>query len=220
MRLILLGPPGVGKGTQANKLIERYHIPQIATGDMLREHVRNGTELGHTAKEYMDAGQLVPDDIILELVKSRLQEPDAHSGFILDGFPRSVPQAVALTAVLQELDADLDGIIALDVNHDMIMARISARRSCKDCGAVYNLTNNPPKKLGVCDKCGGTDLYLRADDKPETIKDRLVVYDRHTQPLFAYYRPTGLLHEIDGTGSVAEIFSSIMEALDAHTNQA
>lgn len=220
MRLILLGPPGVGKGTQANKLIDRYHIPQIATGDMLREHVRKGTEIGQSAKGYMEAGKLVPDDTILAMVKTRLREPDAGNGFILDGFPRSVPQAVGLTAIFKELDAELDSIIALDVNHDLILARISARRSCKDCGAVYNLTNNPPIKLGVCDRCGGTDLYLRTDDKPETIKDRLVVYDRHTQPLFAYYRPTGLLHEIDGSGSAAKVFSFILKALETHTDEA
>lgn len=220
MRLILLGPPGVGKGTQADKLIDRYDIPQIATGDMLREHVRKGTELGHSAKGYMEAGKLVPDNTIIEMVKTRLQEPDTRNGFILDGFPRSVPQAVGLTALFKELDAELDAIIALDVNHDMILARISARRTCKDCGAVYNLTNNPPKKLGICNRCGGTNLYLRTDDKPETIKDRLLVYDRHTQPLFAYYRPTGLLHEIDGSGSAAEVFSFILKALETPTDEA
>ncbi len=219
MRLILIGPPGVGKGTQARRLAEHFGIPQIATGDMLRDHVRDKTDLGKQAQSYMNKGQLVPDDVILAMAEARLREPDAASGFVLDGFPRTVPQGVGLTVILERLDVTLDAIAAISVKQDVILTRLAARRSCARCGAVYNLVINPPKTIGVCDACGGTELIQREDDRPETIRKRFDVYQEQTFPLLAYYRPTGLLREVDGDAVVDEIFYHIQAALPEKPNQ-
>ena len=218
MRLILIGPPGVGKGTQARHLAEHFGIPQIATGDMLRDHVRKETELGRQAQAIMVKGKLVPDDIILAMVEARLREPDATGGFILDGFPRTVPQGVGLTVILERLDVTLDAIVAISIKQDVILTRLAARRSCARCGAVYNLVVNPPKTMGVCDACGATELIQREDDQPETIRKRFDVYHEQTFPLLAYYRPTGLLKEVAGVGTVDEIFHNIQAALPDKPN--
>jgi len=219
MRLILIGPPGVGKGTQARRLAEHFGIPQVATGDMLRDHVGKETELGRQAQSYMNKGQLVPDDVILAMVETRLREPDAAAGFILDGFPRTVPQGVGLTVILERLDVTLDAIVAISVKQDVILTRLAARRTCARCGAVYNLVINPPKTMGVCEACGGTELIQRDDDRPETIRKRFDVYREQTFPLLAYYRPTGLLREVAGEGTVDEIFHNILAALPEKLGQ-
>lgn len=219
MRLILIGPPGVGKGTQARRLAEHFAIPQVATGDMLRDHVRDETELGQQAQAIMAEGQLVPDDIILAMVEARLREPDAADGFILDGFPRTVPQGVGLTVILERLGIELDAIIAIVVEPDVITTRLSARRTCTQCGAVYNLVIKPPQTMGVCDACGGTELIQRDDDLPETINKRLEVYNEQTFPLLAYYRPTGLIKEVDGGGTMEEVFQNILVILTEKATQ-
>ena len=213
VRVILLGPPGVGKGTQARQISEHFHIPQIATGDMLREHVQNQSSLGLEAQKYMDSGQLVPDDVILAMVEDRLWQSDATDGFVLDGFPRTVPQAVGLDIILKKADTPLQAILALTINPEVLVTRLTARRTCTSCGALYNLISNPPKKLGVCDTCGSDQLQQRDDDKPETIRERLAVYTSHTLPLLSYYRPTGLLQEVSGEGSPEEIFQNLVAAL-------
>ncbi len=219
MRLILIGPPGVGKGTQAQRLAEHLGIPQVATGDMLRVHVRDKTDLGKQAQSYMNKGQLVPDDVILAMAEARLREPDAAGGFILDGFPRTVPQGVGLGVILKRLDVTLDAIVAITVKQDVILTRLVARRSCVQCGAVYNLVVKPPKTMGVCDACGGAELIQREDDRPETIRKRFAVYQEQTFPLLAYYRPTGLLREVAGGGTVDEIFNNIVAALPGKPDQ-
>ncbi len=219
MHLILLGPPGVGKGTQARHLAEHFSIPQIATGDMLRDHVRKGTNLGQQAQSYMNKGQLVPDEVILAMVENRLLEPDASAGFILDGFPRTVPQGVGLAVILERLDIHLDAIVNIAVDQGAILTRLAARRTCAKCNAVYNLVVNPPNTMGVCDACGSTELIQRDDDRPETIRKRLEVYQEETFPLLAYYRPTELLKEIDGDGPVDEIFNNIIAALPKTPNR-
>jgi adenylate kinase len=215
MRLILLGPPGVGKGTQAQRLAEHFGIPQVSTGDMLRANVQDRTALGKQAEEIMTQGHLVPDEIILAMVEVRLRETDTAGGFILDGFPRTVPQAVGLDAIMQKLSVSLDAIISLEVNQELIRTRLSARRTCSQCHAVYNLMINPPKVMGMCDSCGGTELVQRDDDRPETIKKRLDVYIEQTFPLLAYYRPTGLLKEVAGDGTVEEVLNNILTAIPA-----
>lgn len=212
MRLILLGPPGVGKGTQAKLLSQHYDIPQISTGDLLREAVSEGTELGKQAKKYMDQGELVPDDVILGMVEETLQSDKCKDGFILDGFPRTVPQAEGLTAIMKKVDIQLDGVVSLEVDDQVVIDRLSARRTCVDCGAIYNVKTNPPEKEGVCDKCGG-DLILRDDDQPETIKNRLDVYKKQTEPLVDYYDNKGLLVSIDGSKSIDEIQNEIKKKL-------
>jgi len=212
MRLILLGPPGVGKGTQAKLLSQHYDIPQISTGDLLREAVSEGTELGKQAKKYMDQGDLVPDDVILGMVEETLQSDKCKDGFILDGFPRTVPQAEGLTAIMNKLGLQLDGVVSLEVDDQVVIERLSARRTCVDCGAIYNVKTNPPEKEGVCDKCGG-ELILRDDDQPETIKNRLDVYKKQTEPLVDYYSNKGLLVSIDGSKSIDEIQTEIKKRL-------
>ncbi|MFB0516526.1 MAG: adenylate kinase [Candidatus Neomarinimicrobiota bacterium] len=213
MRLILIGPPGVGKGTQARLLAEHFAIPQVATGDMLRAHTRAKTELGQQAEAIMAAGKLVPDEIILAMVEARLKEPDAANGFILDGFPRTVPQGVGLTVILERLGVELDAIIVITMKQRMILSRLTARRTCVQCGAVFNLIINPPTTIGVCDNCGNTELIQRDDDRPETIKKRLHVYNEQTHPLLAYYSSTGLVKEVAGNGTVEEVFQNILAAL-------
>ncbi|GAB4261773.1 adenylate kinase [Deferrisoma sp.] len=213
MRLILLGPPGAGKGTQAKRLIERYGIPQISTGDILRAAVRDGTELGRKAKEYMDAGKLVPDEVVIGIIEERLQEPDCAKGFILDGFPRTVPQADALGEVLGKLGQAIDHVVSIEVPDEELVERLTGRRTCRGCGAMYHVKFTPPAKDGVCDKCGG-ELYQRDDDREETIRSRLKVYHDQTAPLVEYYEKAGLLRRVPGQGSVDEIYQRILEVLE------
>jgi len=214
MRLVLLGAPGAGKGTQAKKLIDKYSIPQISTGDILRKAVADGTPLGKEAKGYMDSGQLVPDSVVIGLVKERLAQPDCAKGYILDGFPRNTSQAETLDGVLKDMSASLDVALSVDVDKDDLMKRLTGRRTCKACGQMYNVYFSPSKKEGVCDKCGG-ELYQRDDDKEETIKKRLDVYDAQTAPLIDYYSKKGILKGVKGEGSIDEIFNKITAILDS-----
>ena len=213
MRLILLGPPGAGKGTQAKRLIERYGIPQISTGDILRAAVREGTELGKTAKQYMDAGKLVPDEVVIGIIEERLKEPDCAKGYILDGFPRTVAQADALTEVLARMGQSIDHVVSIEVPDEELVERLTGRRTCRNCGAMYHVKFSPPKKPGVCDKCGG-ELFQRDDDKEETIRARLKVYQDQTAPLIAYYEKAGLLRRVSGVGTVDEIYERILGVLE------
>jgi adenylate kinase len=211
-RLIMLGPPGAGKGTQAQKLIDKMSIPQVSTGDMLREAVKAGTELGIKAKEYMNKGALVPDEVVIGLIEERIQKPDAAKGFILDGFPRTVAQADSLTAMLENLSLKLDSVVSIEVPDGDLMVRLTGRWTCKNCGAMYHEKFTPSKQKGVCDKCNG-ELYQRDDDKEATIRTRLENYRKQTSPLIDYYRGKGLLQSVDGTGSVDQIQSRIWECV-------
>ena len=213
MRLILLGPPGAGKGTQAQKTSERYGIPQIATGDILRGAVKEDTELGRKAASFLDAGQLVPDDLMLDLVRQRLGRDDCSAGFILDGFPRSLPQAEGLEGVLTDLGKAIDGVLSVKVAPELLVKRLTARRVCADCGQGYNLQTQPPLKEGVCDVCGGP-LIQRSDDVEETIRNRLKVYENQTAPLEQFYRGKAFLHIIDGVGTIEEVFERLVGCLD------
>jgi adenylate kinase len=213
MRLVLLGAPGAGKGTQAKKLIERYSIPQISTGDILRKAVQDGTPLGKEAKSYMDRGELVPDNVVIGIIKERLTQEDCKKGYILDGFPRNVAQAKALDEMLLSLNSPLDYAISIDVPFDELMKRLTGRRTCKSCGQMYNIYFTPPKKNGVCDKCGG-ELYQRDDDKEETIRKRLEVYEAQTAPVIGYYREKGILKSVPGTGEIDDIFNKIISILE------
>ncbi|MFN4132101.1 MAG: adenylate kinase [Caldimicrobium sp.] len=213
MNIVFLGPPGAGKGTQAKILIEKYGIPQISTGDMLREHRAKGTELGKKAQEYMDKGQLVPDEIILGMVKERLSQPDCEKGFILDGFPRTVAQAEALDNLLAEMGKKLDFALALIVPDELLVERLTGRRTCKSCGMMYHIKYKPPKVEGKCDHCGG-ELYQRPDDNEETVRNRLKVYHESTAPLIDYYNKKGILKEIDGSKSIEEITAQLISILE------
>ncbi len=212
MRLVLLGAPGAGKGTQAKKLIEKYGIPQISTGDLLRAAVAAGTPLGKEAKSYMDKGELVPDRVVLGMVEERLKQDDCKKGYILDGFPRNTAQAEALDKMLGSLGMSLSAALSVDVPFDDLMKRLTGRRTCKACGQMYNVYFNPSKKEGTCDKCGGA-LFQRDDDKEETIKKRLEVYNAQTAPLIDYYRKKGILGSVNGTGSIDEIFRTVCNSL-------
>jgi len=214
VNIIMLGPPGAGKGTQAKMLVERLGIPQISTGDMLRAAVKDGTELGKKAKEYMDAGKLVPDEVVIGIVKERLAQADCERGFILDGFPRTIPQAEALDRVLEELGKRIDYVINVAVPNEELITRLTGRRTCRKCGAMYHVVFNPPREEGRCDKCGG-ELYQRDDDREETIRQRLEVYQAQTAPLIDYYKKKGVLYDIDGTGSIEDIFQNILKVLGA-----
>ncbi len=213
MRLVLLGAPGAGKGTQAKKLIEKYSIPQISTGDILRKAVADGTPLGKEAKAVMDRGELVPDSIVLGLVRERLKQDDCRNGYILDGFPRNTAQEEALDKMLSTMSAPLTIAVSVDVDKNDLMKRLTGRRTCKSCQQMYNLYFSPPKKEGVCDKCGGA-LFQRDDDKEKTIQKRLDVYEAQTAPLIDYYRRKGILKSIQGTGSIEEIFKKVCNALE------
>lgn len=213
MNIVFLGPPGAGKGTQAKILIERYGIPQVSTGDMLREHRAKGTELGKKAQECMDKGQLVPDEIILGMVKERLSQPDCQKGFILDGFPRTVAQAEALGKLLSEMGKKLDFALALIVPDDLLVERLTGRRTCKSCGMMYHIKYKPPKVEGKCDVCEG-ELYQRPDDNEETVRNRLKVYHEQTAPLIEYYKNKGILREIDGSKSIEEITQQLISILE------
>lgn len=213
MRLVLLGAPGGGKGTQAKKLIEKYRIPQISTGDILRAAVAAGTPLGKEAKSYMNKGELVPDSVVIGLVKERVSQDDCKKGYILDGFPRNIAQAEVLDKVLAEMGSPLGTALLIDVDKDVLMKRLTGRRTCKNCQQMYNVYFSPPKKAGVCDKCGG-ELFQRDDDKEETIKRRLDVYDAQTAPLIDYYNKKRILKSIKGVGSIDEIFNKVSAVLE------
>lgn len=214
MKLILLGPPGAGKGTQAKMLVERFAIPQIATGDILRGAVQAGTSLGLQAKGFMDAGALVPDEVVIGIVRERLQEGDCQGGFILDGFPRTVAQADALQVTLAGLGRQLDRVVSLTVDAEALVQRLTGRRTCRGCGRGYHVTFDPPRSGESCDACGG-ELYQRDDDQEATIRRRLSVYAAQTEPLIAYYRQAGLLAELDGMQSIPVVQEQILSALQA-----
>ena len=214
MNLILLGPPGAGKGTQAAKIIEKYDIPHISTGDIFRANIKEGTELGKKAQEYMNKGELVPDELVVEIATDRLKADDCKNGFVLDGFPRTIPQAEALDAALKKISESMDYAIDVDVPDENIVKRMGGRRACVGCGATYHLVYAAPKKDGICDVCGG-ELILRDDDKPETVKKRLDVYHEQTQPLIDYYTKAGILKTVDGTVDIDVVFENIAEILGA-----
>jgi len=211
MRVIMFGPPGAGKGTIAGALNERWHVPHIATGDMLREHVRQGTDLGLRAQAYMEAGELVPDELILEMVRARLAEPDAQHGFLLDGFPRTVAQAEALERMPA---GGADVVIDLRVPESELLRRLSGRRVCPECGAIYQADTMPPRRPGVCDRCGGK-LVQRSDDAPQAVRNRLEVYRAQTAPVLAYYGERGLLYSVDGTRGAVAVIAEVGAALTA-----
>jgi adenylate kinase len=212
MRLVLLGAPGAGKGTQAKKLIEKYSIPQISTGDILRKAVADGTPLGKEAKSYMDSGGLVPDSVVIGLVKERLAQDDCKTGYILDGFPRTTPQAEELDNVLSTMNSPLDVALSVDVDKDDLMKRLTGRRTCKNCQQMYNVHFSAPQKDSTCDKCGG-ELYQRDDDQEDTIRNRLDVYEKSTAPLIDYYGGKGILKSVKGEGSIDDIFNQIVSIL-------
>lgn len=213
MYILLMGPPGAGKGTQSPRLVERYHIPAISTGDMFRAAVREETPLGVKAKTFMDAGQLVPDDVTIGIVQERLTKDDTKNGFILDGFPRTIDQAIALDVALKEMGIDKVHVIDITMDQDLLVSRITGRRICKNCGATYHVVNLPPKVEGICDICGG-ELYQREDDKEETVKNRLEVYARQTKPLVDYYENRGFYKRINGNQDVEKVYEDIVSALE------
>jgi adenylate kinase len=213
MQIALFGPPGAGKGTQAKFISEEFNIPHISTGDILRENVREGTPLGKKAKAYMDKGELVPDNILIDIIKDRLQKPDTRKGFLLDGYPRTLKQAEALDRILDDINKNLDAVVNVDVSASELVRRLSGRRTCRSCGATYHIKSKPPKVPGVCDQCGG-ELYQRADDAEAAIKNRIEVYKKQTQPLIDYYKKKGLLIDIDGEREIDEVRSDIMKALE------
>ena len=216
MRIVLLGAPGSGKGTQAKQLVQKYQIPQISTGDLLRAEVAAGSELGKKAKSAMDAGQLVTDEIVLGMIQSRLAKPDAKGGFILDGFPRNIPQAQSLDSMLARLGQPLQLALLVDVDNEVLMKRLTGRRSCGNsaCGAIYNIYFTPPKSPGKCDKCG-SGLQHRSDDNEDTVRKRLTVYEQQTAPLISYYRAQGKLRTAKGVGAIADIFKNVVDIIEA-----
>ena len=212
LRAVLLGPPGAGKGTQAVRLVEKYEIPHISTGDIFRKNIKEGTELGKKAQEYMNAGALVPDELVVDLVKDRLQQDDCKNGFLLDGFPRTIFQAEKLDEFLSESNQKMDIVINLKVEKEALIKRLTGRRVCKDCGASYHIVNVPPKKEGICDICGG-ELIQRKDDNIETVENRINVYEDQTAPLIGYYKEAGSLVDFDGEASLDEVFDAIVQAI-------
>ena len=212
MKIIMLGAPGAGKGTQADKICAKYNIPHISTGDIFRANIKNNTELGQKAKSYMDKGELVPDELVVDLVVDRIKADDCTNCYVLDGFPRTIPQAEALDAALAAINDKVDYAINVEVPDENIINRMSGRRACVACGATYHIVHIPTKVDGVCDKCGA-ELILRDDDKPETVKNRLNVYHEQTQPLIDYYTAKNVLHEVDGTKAMEDVFSSIVSIL-------
>ena len=213
MKIIMLGAPGAGKGTQAKRIAAKYEIPHISTGDIFRANIKNQTELGRKAKEYMDQGMLVPDELTLELIMDRFTNDDCKNGYVLDGFPRTIPQAEALTKALADKQDAVDYAINVDVPDEAIVSRMSGRRACLACGGTYHIKFNPTKVEGVCDACGG-ELVLRNDDKPETVQKRLDVYHEQTQPLIDYYQSQNILKEVDGTLDMEEVFQAIVKILE------
>lgn len=212
LRAVLLGPPGAGKGTQAAKLVEKYDIPHISTGDIFRANIKEGTPLGKKAQEYMNAGELVPDELVVDLVTDRLKQDDCKNGFLLDGFPRTIFQAEKLDEFLAANDQKMDIVINLVVAKDALIKRLTGRRVCRNCGASYHIVNVPPKKEGICDVCGG-ELIQRADDNLETVENRINVYEEQTAPLVGYYKKAGSLVDFDGEASLDEVFDSIVKAI-------
>lgn len=212
MKIIMLGAPGAGKGTQAKLIAEKYGVPHISTGDIFRANIKNGTELGKEAKEYMDKGLLVPDELTVRLLLDRVAQDDCKNGYVLDGFPRTIPQAEVLDKELTKLGDSVDFAVDVDVPDENIIRRMSGRRACLNCGATYHIVNIPPQKEGICDVCG-SELVLRDDDQPETVKNRLKVYHEQTQPLIEYYTGKGVLRTVDGTLPMEEVFDAIVKIL-------
>ncbi len=213
MKIVMLGAPGAGKGTQAQMLAKKYDIPHISTGDIFRMNIKNGTELGLEAKKYMDQGLLVPDELTVRILLDRVAKDDCKNGYVLDGFPRTIPQANVLEDALTKLGDKIDYAVNVDVPDENIIRRMGGRRACLACGATYHIEHVPPKKEGICDKCG-QELVLRDDDKPETVKNRLQVYKEQTQPLIDFYTERGVLHNVDGTKDMNEVFEAIVAILN------
>lgn len=218
MKVIMLGAPGAGKGTQAKQIADKYGIPHISTGDIFRANIKNGTELGNKAKTYMDQGLLVPDELVVELVADRIQQDDCKNGFVLDGFPRTIPQAEALDAALENINEKMDYAIDVEVPDENIIRRMSGRRACLSCGATYHIVSIPTKTEGICDRCGSA-VVLRDDDQPETVKKRLEIYHEQTQPLIDYYKKQEILKTVDGVQPMEDVFGAIVEILGANTCQ-
>ena len=214
MKIIMLGAPGAGKGTQAKKIAEKYGIPHISTGAIFRANIKGGTELGMKAKSYMDQGQLVPDDVTIGMLLDRISQEDCQNGYVLDGFPRTIPQAESLTEALEKRGEKMDFAVDVDVPDEAIVTRMGGRRACRKCGATYHIAFNPPKTEGVCDACQDK-LVLRDDDKPETVQKRLTVYHDQTQPLIEYYKGQGILVTVDGTKELNQVFQDIVAVLGA-----
>lgn len=214
MKIVMLGAPGAGKGTQAKKIAAKYRIPHISTGDIFRANIKGGTKLGTEAKGYIDKGQLVPDEITIGMLMDRIQEDDCRDGYVLDGFPRTIPQAESLSKALNQSGTHIDYAINVEVPDQAIISRMSGRRACVTCGATYHIVYNPPKKECICDICGG-ELILRDDDKPETVLNRLNVYHNQTWPLIDYYKKEEVLNEVDGTQPLDTVFEGIVEILGA-----
>lgn len=214
MKIIMLGAPGAGKGTQAKLIAEKYNIPHISTGDIFRANIKEGTELGKEAKQYMDKGQLVPDELTVRILLDRVSKDDCKNGYVLDGFPRTIPQAEVLDTEVAKLGEKIDFAIDVDVPDENIIRRMSGRRSCPGCGKTYHIVHVPPKKEGICDDCG-KELVLRDDDKPETVKNRLDVYHKQTQPLIDYYSKQNILRTVDGTQDMNDVFTAITALLEA-----
>lgn len=212
MKIVMLGAPGAGKGTQAKMLADQYAIPHISTGDIFRANIKEGTELGKKAKEFIDAGALVPDELTVDLVMDRIDHEDCKKGYILDGFPRTINQAEKLTEALGGKGGDIDYAVNVDVPDEAIVERMAGRRMCPNCGASYHVVNIPPKKDGICDRCG-EKLITRKDDQPETVKKRLAVYHEQTRPLYDYYKEKGLVVDVDGTKPMEEVFQAIVSRL-------
>ena len=213
MKIVMLGAPGAGKGTQAKMIAEKYSIPHISTGDIFRANIKNGTELGKEAKSYMDKGQLVPDELTVRILLDRVAKDDCANGYVLDGFPRTIPQAEVLDKELSNKGESIDFAINVDVPDENIVRRMSGRRACLSCGATYHIVHIPPKQEGICDKCG-SELVLRDDDKEETVKNRLSVYHEQTQPLIDFYTNKGVLKSVDGTVDMNDVFSAIVKIVE------
>ena len=212
MKIVMLGAPGAGKGTQAIKIADKYDIPHISTGDIFRANIKGGTELGQKAKSYIDKGELVPDEVTIGMLLDRIAQDDCKNGYVLDGFPRTIPQAESLTEALKSQGDRIDFALNIDVPDEAIIKRMSGRRACPKCGATYHIVYAAPKTENICDKCG-TELIIRSDDKPETVKDRLNVYHRQTEPLIAYYKTAGVLREVDGTQELPKVFEDVVAIL-------
>ena len=212
MKIVMLGAPGAGKGTQAIKIADKYDIPHISTGDIFRANIKGGTELGQKAKSYLDKGELVPDEVTIGMLLDRIAQDDCKNGYVLDGFPRTIPQAESLTEALKSQGDQIDFALNIDVPDEAIIERMSGRRACPKCGATYHIVYAAPKTENICDKCG-TELIIRSDDKPKTVKDRLNVYHQQTEPLIAYYKTAGVLREVDGTQELPKVFEDVVAIL-------
>lgn len=212
MKIVMLGAPGAGKGTQAIKIADKYDIPHISTGDIFRANIKGGTELGQKAKSYIDKGELVPDEVTIGMLLDRIAQDDCKNCYVLDGFPRTIPQAESLTEALKSQGDRIDFALNIDVPDEAIIKRMSGRRACPKCGATYHIVYAAPKTENICDKCG-TELIIRSDDKPETVKDRLNVYHQQTEPLIAYYKTAGVLREVDGTQELPKVFEDVVAIL-------